>query len=374
MNYCSNCGHALQPGAKFCPACGAQLAEQAGPQSPATGEENVNRVKGLYGNATAKLNQFTGESGEVKVSLSDLFSEVFKHHTKGEAENIFIAGTETTTPALSDVSDDWAKPWVFSRVLAGFLIAFAGLLYLFAEFRNENAIPGLIMVGALAVPFSGLIFFFESNAFQDVSIFETVKIFFIGGVFSLIVTLVLYEFVSFSETSKITGLLTLQDGLAIGVVEELGKVLIICYFVNQLKVEHVLDGLLIGAAVGAGFASFETAGYIYRAGGYLIEVAVVRGWSAIGGHLVWAAITGGALMVVKRKAPFKFSQLLDTRFLVFFALVVIMHAVWDWDVTILGSDNLKIIALIIVAWIVVFVLMNAGLKEIGHLKQDHPAE
>jgi len=365
MKYCPHCGKPVRATAKFCPSCGEALT----PEQPAATPQEHNQIKGIYDSATAKLNQYTGEEGAVKVNLSDLFSEVFKHHSKDEANSIFIAGTKTTTPALADISDEWAKPWLFSRILVGFLLAFAVLLYMAVDFNNSNAIPGLILVGAFAVPFSGLVFFFEADAFKDVSLFEVVKVFFIGGIFSLVVTLFLYQFVSFSATSQVFGVLTLKDSLSIGLVEELGKLLIVTYFISQLRVEHILDGILIGAAVGAGFAAFETAGYIYRADNQLVEVAILRGWSAIGGHLVWAAIAGGALMVVKRDQPFKFSQLLDTRFLVFFILTVLLHAAWDWDVTILGSDYLKLILLIVIAWVVVFVLMSAGLKEIMHLKQ-----
>ncbi|WP_432374557.1 PrsW family glutamic-type intramembrane protease [Lactiplantibacillus pentosus] len=371
MKYCPHCGNPVRETAKFCPSCGQALNNTGqAVTTPGSNSEN-NQIKGFYDSATAKLSHYTGEEGAVKVNIGDLFSEVFKHHTKDEANSIFIAGTKNTTPALADVSDEWAKPWLFSRILLGFLLAFAALLYMADSFDNSNAIPGLIMVGAFAVPFSGLVFFFEANAFKDISLFEIVKVFFIGGIFSLVVTLFLYQFVSFSAANQIFGVLTLKDSLAIGLVEELGKVLIVSYFISQLDVRHILDGILIGAAVGAGFAAFETAGYIYNAGtNDLVAVAILRGWSAIGGHLVWAAIAGGAIMIVKRDQPFKFSQLLDTRFLVFFILAVLMHATWDWDVTVLGSDYLKLILLIVLAWIVVFVLMNAGLKEISHLKQQ----
>lgn len=371
MKYCPHCGNPVRETAKFCPSCGQALNNTGqAVTTPGSNSEN-NQIKGFYDSATAKLSHYTGEEGAVKVNIGDLFSEVFKHHTKDEANSIFIAGTKTTTPALADVSDEWAKPWLFSRILLGFLLAFAALLYMADSFDNSNAIPGLIMVGAFAVPFSGLVFFFEANAFKDISLFEIVKVFFIGGIFSLVVTLFLYQFVSFSAANQIFGVLTLKDSLAIGLVEELGKVLIVSYFISQLDVHHILDGILIGAAVGAGFAAFETAGYIYNAGtNDLVAVAILRGWSAIGGHLVWAAIAGGAIMIVKRDQPFKFSQLLDTRFLVFFILAVLMHATWDWDVTVLGSDYLKLILLIVLAWIVVFVLMNAGLKEISHLNQQ----
>lgn len=389
MKFCPHCGHPIAPTAKFCPACGhalpasqAQAAQPAGDRAQdhrqtannqttsAQGQTSPRRRESLYDNATAKLNHYTGENGAVKVNLSALFSEVPKHHSKSEAESIFIAGTDTTTPSLDQISGDWAKPWLFSRILLGFLLAFIALLFMLVGMQNGNAIPGLILVGAFAVPFSGLVFFFEANAFKDISLFEVVKIFFIGGIFALIATLFLYQLVSFSQTSQMTGMLTLGDSLSIGVVEELGKLLITAYFIDRLNVQHILDGLLIGAAVGAGFAAFETAGYIYGAGNQLVEVAILRGWSAIGGHLVWAAIAGGAIMVVKRTKPFKASNLLDTRFLVFFVLAILLHAAWDWDIGLI-DPYLKLIFLIVIAWIIVFVLMNAGLKEIEHLQQRH---
>jgi len=387
MKYCPHCGHQVAATAKFCPACGHALpvtaANQGAPASAAqathqqatsqqtataAGPKVRRRNGSLYDNATAKLNHYTGEDGAVKVNLKDLFSEVPKHHSKGEAEAIFIAGTDTTTPTLDQISDAWAKPWLFSRILLGFLIAFFALLLMWVNLGNPNAIPGLILVGAFAVPFSGLVFFFEANAFQDISLFEVVKIFFIGGIFSMFATLFLYEFISLSQISQVTGMLTLGDSLSIGVVEELGKLLITSYFISRLNVKHILDGLLIGAAVGAGFAAFETAGYIYNSGNQLVEVAILRGWTAIGGHLVWAAIAGGAIMLVKRAKPFRVGQLIDTRFLVFFVLAIILHAAWDWDIGII-DPYVKLLLLIVAAWVIVFVLMNAGLKEISHLQE-----
>lgn len=127
MKYCPHCGSPVRETAKFCPSCGQALSAtgQAQTQSEAQSEampDGNNQFKGIYDSATAKLNHYTGEEGAVKVNIADLFSEVFKHHTKDEANSIFIAGTKTTTPALADVSDEWAKPWLFSRILLGFCL------------------------------------------------------------------------------------------------------------------------------------------------------------------------------------------------------------------------------------------------------------
>ncbi|MFK9090737.1 PrsW family glutamic-type intramembrane protease [Bacillus salipaludis] len=52
--------------------------------------------------------------------------------------------------------------------------------------------------------------------------------------------------------------------IMIGIAEELAKAVTVIYFVRRLKYKYILNGLLLGAAVGAGFAAFETAGYALR--------------------------------------------------------------------------------------------------------------
>ena len=56
-------------------------------------------------------------------------------------------------------------------------ITFLALWVLTNVFGNANAIPGMIFIGALLVPISGLIFFFESNAFKNISIFDVMSMF-----------------------------------------------------------------------------------------------------------------------------------------------------------------------------------------------------
>ena len=79
--------------------------------------------------------------------------------------------------------------------------------------------------------------------------------------------------------------------MLIGLVEELAKAVIVAVFLFKIKKSnYILDGLLIGAAVGAGFAAFETAGYILRFGlnsglEAMLEIIKLRGFSVPGGHV-----------------------------------------------------------------------------------------
>ncbi|HDG3950595.1 TPA: PrsW family intramembrane metalloprotease [Staphylococcus aureus] len=332
-------------------------------------------ARSLFDNATKSIGRLAGNDESLNLNLKDMFSEVFKPHTKNEADEIFIAGTAKTTPAICDISEEWGKPWLFSRVLfIAFTVTFIGLWVMAAFFNNTNAIPGLIFIGALTVPLSGLFFFYESNAFKNISIFEVIIMFFIGGVFSLLSTMVLYRFVVFSDQFERFGSLTFFDAFLVGLVEETGKALIIVYFVNKLKTNKILNGLLIGAAIGAGFAVFESAGYIlnFALGENvpLLDIVFTRAWTAIGGHLVWSAIVGAAIVIAKEQHGFEFKDILDKRFLIFFLSAVGLHGIWDTSLTILGSDTLKIFILIVVVWILVFILMGAGLKQVNLLQKE----
>ncbi|WP_125567193.1 PrsW family glutamic-type intramembrane protease [Companilactobacillus insicii] len=360
MKFCVYCGKEIPNQAKFCVYCGQQqpkgsIREDSQPVS--------SKSEGIYDMATGKLNSYTGGHGSVHVNLTEMFSEVFEHHTSEEAEKIFIAGTKYTTPDLDDTSDNWTKPWLFFRVLSYFsliLVVLLGAAYLLG---GVMAVPGVMIVSALAVPFSAVIFYFECNAFQNISIFTVMKIYFIGGALSLLATMFLYQFAIYSNSGEVG----LWSASVIGFVEELGKLIVIIYFVNKIKTNYILNGILIGGSVGAGFATFETAGYIYYSGDSYIITALLRAVTAIGSHLVWAAITGGAIMLLKKMGTnISFEELFDSHFLIFFGLSIFLHAMWDW--TFIGW--VKYIFLITVAWIILFVLMNAGINQVHALKSQ----
>ncbi|MGJ5718998.1 PrsW family intramembrane metalloprotease, partial [Staphylococcus equorum] len=84
-------------------------------------------AKNLFSNTTKSIGKLAGSEESLNLNLKDMFSEVFKSHSKDESDEVFIAGTKTTTPSLDEVSEEWGKPWVFSRVFLAFAITFAAL-------------------------------------------------------------------------------------------------------------------------------------------------------------------------------------------------------------------------------------------------------
>lgn len=355
--YCTQCGSKNAATSNFCIVCGAPLVKPQQDQTTTTRRTKESSNASFIDNTTKQLNRWTGEDKSVSLNIGAMFSGIFDHHSQQDAEEIFIAGTFKTTPSLAEVSDSPVKPWLFSRILMLFVLVIGLLISSMVLFQNEKTYPGLLFLSACAIPFSLLILFFEINAFKNISIYVTMKIFLLGGAFSLLVTLALYALVGTSNFSLI-------EAILIGLIEETGKLIIIIYYIENYHLSHIFNGMLIGAAVGAGFAAFENAGY---AQDYGLGVLLLRSIGSLGTHTVWCAILGAALIIVKRNRHFETSMLLDPHFFNFFILVVALHATWDMN---LPYPYVQMAALIIFAWITILVLINAGLREIKELQRD----
>lgn len=127
-----------------------------------------------------------------------------------------------------------------------------------------------------------------------------------------------------------------------------------------------------GAAVGAGFAAFETAGYILRFGlnnglQTMLDVIKLRGFLAPGGHVAWAAIEGAGLMYVKGFEKLDKKHLNDKRFLLICLIPIVLHGVWDMPIN--TPYYLLQITLTVAAWLVIIYFINLGLKQVDDAKE-----
>jgi RsiW-degrading membrane proteinase PrsW (M82 family) len=93
-----------------------------------------------------------------------------------------------------------------------------------------------------------------------------------------------------------------------------------------------MDGLLIGAAVGMGFAALESTGYAFTTFltsqghvGASIFTTVLRGLFAPFGHGVWTAILGAVLF--RKSTPDRF-RITGIVFLTYL-FVSLLHGLWD---------------------------------------------
>ena len=303
----------------------------------------------------------TGGAGTVELRVRDLFSQVFKPHTRQEAEDVFACGSLKTTPKIEDISTSWPKPWYFARVFLLLLISSLASYIMLYKFNMVSIKPAYTIISAMVGPMPVMFFFFECNSPRNIDLMSVLKIFFLGGILSLLITAILGTFLPGGVDDLIPSMIT-------GLVEELAKVLATAYFIKEMKDKrYILNGLLIGGAVGAGFAVFETAGYILQMG---TNVAIIRAVLAIGGHVSWAGVTGAALMIVLKKNNnnFNWNLIWSGESLRFLILVILLHGMWD--ASIFGDGLFELIkwgVLCLIICLTIMVILNRGLKEINEL-------
>jgi len=349
------------------------------PGHPQHSIQQLNFLRSLQGRiqSLASTEQLEG------FSLKEMFSEVFKKRTNEQVEDYMLVGTDKTTPPIDLVETGWPKPWLFFRLLIALIIAYVALTRLFMWTGNTNCIPGMMFIGSFAVPISTLFLFFELNSPRNVSLHTVGKLFLFGAVASLAVALLGYSLPIFQLGTW-----------EAGIVEEVAKLLTAVIVMRSIRYKYILNGILFGATVGAGFACFETAGYALNEGflpGLLqglvagqnstlathagvvgmLQILLMRGIMAPLGHVAWTAIAAGAFWRVKRDRPTSPAMLLDINFLKAFIIPVSMHALWDApDFMQLPFFGNSIITGLI-SWYVVFGLVQQGLKQVRDEQRSH---
>ena len=372
---CKECKKEISSTVKECPHCGYKNDTKTCPECGAVVNSN-DTTCGECGYPLAKksaqniindnLDKITGAKSKSYVTFKDLFKNTFKKHTEDELDEVFICGGKNTTPELKDIDPTKATAWVYFKILIFFLIAYIPVRIGFITYGNSNFLPAMIMLAAFAVPVTILIFFFEINVFRNIPFYKVMKYFVWGGGLSLILAILFFSLDFNTDISTYFG------AMMVGLIEEVAKAAIVAAFLfKSKKSNYILDGLLIGAAVGAGFAAFETAGYILRFGlnnglQTMLEVIKSRGFLAPGGHVAWAAIEGAGLMYVKGFEKLDKKHLNDKRFLLICLIPIVLHGVWDMPIN--TPYYLLQITLTVAAWLVIIYFINLGLKQVDDAK------
>lgn len=364
--FCKNCGNDIGE-FRFCPQCGTDSQGEFVPQNAQPASENIateltDKVKSTFQDITG------GDNQNVKFKLGDLLSNVMAKHSREESDELLVSGTVKHTPTPAQMAEGWNRPWLYSRVFVILAITFVLLVACTSWFTNPLWIPDLVFIGSMLMPFTLLVLFWETNIPRNISIFELVKMFFVGGVLSLVFTLTLFSILD----SDATGV---GEAILIGIVEEVGKLIAVAIFIHSCRSKYILNGILIGAAIGAGFAAFESAGYAMVYGGDLngiLEIILLRGVLAAGGHIVWAAMSGAAIMMAKGEGPFTSAIFGKSKFWKLFIVPVVLHSVWD--IPQIAASVPLLIVLVVIAWIFILALIRTGMGEVSRISAQAKAE
>ena len=295
---------------------------------------------------------------DASFSLRHMFANSFTRRPQEDVERELMVGTAMTTPPLSTVKAEWPQPWLFARTFLSTGAVFAVLFLGWRIFGSITLLPGLIIVGSFAMPAAVLIFFFEANVVRNVSIVAVLRMVFLGGAASLLFSLIGFELFDFPWLGAMIG----------GLVEEPAKLLAVVLVARQAQHRYILNGMLFGAAVGAGFAAFESAGYALVAALFaldnsdVIDSIVLRGVFSPFAHVVWTALTAGALWRVRDGKPLSAAHLKDPRFWRVMVLAMVLHMIWNSPVP--NLLYFKFVLLGGVAWLVCFSLLQEGIAQV----------
>lgn len=244
------------------------------------------------------------------------------------------------------VRTQWPKR--YWRVFLLGLLAYIAVAFVLGATANLHLLPLEMLLASTLVPVVFVIFCWEQSAFADMPLPVVGATFASGAILGLTIAAVIEPLLI--PANSIEQGIGLGMALVIALVEETAKVVSVAWFLRDRRLRSELDGLILGAAAGMGFAALETAGYGFVAflvgftsaaqgqntpSAILITAGIrlmnrqllVRMALAIFGHGVWTAIVCAAIWRERGQATFRLTPAVALAF----ALAVSLHALWDWS-------------------------------------------
>lgn len=201
-------------------------------------------------------------------------------------------------------------------------------------------LPAVVMLGSFLVPVACVFWLLDHGHHTTLSPARLLSGFFVAGVLGLMAAAAL-------ETWLLPE--RLMPNLWVGLIEEAVKTVGLVAVAWSLPAYRVRDGLILGATVGLGFASFESAGYTLDAGfssgnGFsasdLVSEELLRAAIAPVGHGVWTGLVGAALFGCSRGRA---RPRIDLVVLVTFLMASGLHALWD------ASSNAAVVVCVLLS-------------------------
>ncbi|AKJ13058.1 membrane protein [Streptomyces incarnatus] len=231
-----------------------------------------------------------------------------------------IPGPQQPPPPYPRIS---AGLW--RRCLGGGLALWVLTAWVTYETRSSVLLPTLILLGSFLVPVAFVLWAYERHG-RDLGVSAILGCFLAGGTLGVLGASPAGSYPLGSSPAVVVG---------VGLVEEAAKLGALVFALRrQPAVRGLRAGLVLGAAVGFGFAALESAGYAVDAAvstqgidlRTLLETEILRGLLAPCGHGLWTAIAGGVLLSRRRlNGCFRFSAPVAGTWLG----VSLLHALWD---------------------------------------------
>ncbi|MBU3128379.1 PrsW family intramembrane metalloprotease [Clostridium tagluense] len=231
-------------------------------------------------------------------------------------------------------------------LIIGLILYIVGLGVLVLT-RNQNLFPSIVMLGNFLIPVIYVAFLYQKRTLSNVSMPMTLAGFFYGGFLGVFAAAML-------EPIFIQNL-NFSTAMFVGIIEEFAKIVGVLVIFRNRNHDLQLDGLIIGAAAGMGFAALESSGYAFatfiKSGGSLsatVYITLLRGILSPLGHGTWTAILAAVLL--RESAPRKFT--LNIRVIGAYVTVVLLHGLWNGIPSVIGMFTASPIAIFIGQFII----------------------
>ncbi|MEU8223654.1 PrsW family glutamic-type intramembrane protease [Kribbella sp. NPDC048915] len=213
----------------------------------------------------------------------------------------------------------------WARILGGGFLLWLACLVVTLLTANANLVPTLILLGSFLIPVTFVAWSFQRWRDDHVTAELIVSAFVVGGLLGVLSAALLETYLLAPSAWLFLG---------VGLIEEAAKLGGLVFVTRHLTQRHGRDGFVLGAAVGFGFAAFESTGYAFNAlltvKGLsltaLVETELVRGVLAPFGHGLWTAILGGVLFLEARGGRLRFNGVV----LLMYVWISMLHALWDY--------------------------------------------
>lgn len=208
-------------------------------------------------------------------------------------------------------------------LLIGLGLYLLGILILVLT-HNPILFPTVAMLGSFMIPVTYVAFFYERRQLSRLALPTIALSFLYGGLLGVFAASIL-EPIFIHRLNIVTA-------FQIGLIEEFVKILGVLVIARRWGHDSELDGMILGAAAGMGFAALESMGYAFvvllESGGSLsatVVVTLMRGVLSPLGHGTWTAILVGMLFRESRDGRFRITRAVVGAYLT----VVVLHGLWD---------------------------------------------
>ncbi len=208
-------------------------------------------------------------------------------------------------------------------LVSGSLLFFLSLFALELT-GNPNLFPTVVMLGAFLIPVTYVVFLYDHQHLSSITPIGLALGFVYGGVLGVSAAAVLEPLFIHH--------LAFSTAFVVGFAEEFAKMIGVLALGWHMENKSEINGIMLGAAAGMGFASLESSGYAFTAfllsrGNIdaVVNTMLMRGVLSPLGHGTWTAILAGVLFHESRNGRFRITFNVVKAYI----LVSVLHGLWD---------------------------------------------